>query len=139
MKVLVVDDDDDVRTITRLSLTTVGGLAVVEARNGPEALDLARREHPDLILLDVMMPEMDGPQTLQALRQHPSTADMPVVFLTAKALQSEIDRLRQFDVCGVLIKPFDPMTLAAQLRKMTAVRPGRIPSGASAPSPAFPS
>ena len=139
MKVLVVDDDDDVRTITKLSLTNVGGLAVVEARNGPEGLDLAQREHPDLILLDVMMPEMDGPQTLQALRQHASTADIPIVFLTAKALQSEIDRLRQFDVCGVLSKPFDPLTLAARLREvMSDVRPAQIPSGASAPNPLSP-
>ena len=125
MKVLVVDDDDDVRTITRLSLTTVGGLDVVEAGDGRSAVDIALRERPDLILLDVMMPEMDGPHTLAALRAHPSLAGTPIVFLTAKALQSEIDRLHSFNVAAVFIKPFDPLTLSDRLRDaVREVRPG---------------
>ena len=129
MKVLIVDDDDDVRTITRLSLTTVGGMDVVEAGDGRSAVDIALRERPDLILLDVMMPEMDGAQTLAALRAHASLAGTPIIFLTAKALQSEIDRLHRFNVAAVFIKPFDPLTLADRLRDAVhQVRPGQTPS-----------
>lgn len=129
MKVLVVDDDEDVRTITRLSLTTVGGMDVLEAGDGRSAVDLALRERPDLILLDVMMPEMDGAQTLAALRAHAPLAGTPVIFLTAKALQSEIDRLNRFNVAAVFIKPFDPLTLADRLRDaLGQVRPAQNPS-----------
>jgi DNA-binding response OmpR family regulator len=134
MKILVVDDDDDVRAITRLSLTEVGGMDVMDAPDGRRAIEAALRERPDLILLDVMMPEMDGVQTLAALRSHRALADIPVVFLTAKALQSEIDRLRRFDVAAVFVKPFDPLTLAARLRDVDRrVRPGQSPFAGSTP------
>ena len=132
MKILVVDDDDDIRTITRLSITTVGGMDVVEAADGRAALDAALCERPDLILLDVMMPEMDGVQTLAALRSHGSVDRIPVVFLTAKALQSEIDRLLSFNVAAVFVKPFDPLTLADRLRDIERrVRLAQSPSAAS--------
>jgi CheY-like chemotaxis protein len=128
MKVLVVDDDDDVRTITRLSLTTIGGMTVVEAPNGHTAIDLALVERPDLILLDVMMPEMDGPQTLARLRSHEALAATPVVFLTAKALRSEIDRLLDLQVAAVFVKPFDPLTLGSRLRDVErSLTRGRSP------------
>ena len=131
MKVLVVDDDDDIRTITRLSLTTVGGMEVVEAADGPAAVDAAICERPDLILLDVMMPEMDGVQTLTALRSHGSVDRIPVVFLTAKALQSEIDRLLSCNVAAVFVKPFDPLTLADRLREVVRrLRLAQSPSAA---------
>ena len=131
MKVLIVDDDDDIRTITRLSLTTVGGLDVVEAADGRAAVDAALCERPDLILLDVMMPEMDGVQTLAALRSQGAVAGIPVVFLTAKALQSEIDRLLSFNVAAVFVKPFDPLTLADRLRDVARrVRLAQSPSAA---------
>lgn len=126
MKVLVVDDDDDIRTIVRLSLSEVGGMEVEEAADGGSAVDAALDERPDLILLDVMMPGMDGVQTLAALRSHPSLSQIPVVFLTAKALQSEIDRLLSFDVAAVFVKPFDPLTLAMRLRDVSRrVRPAQ--------------
>lgn len=129
MKVLVVDDDDDIRTITRLSLADVGGMDVIEAADGRNAVDLALREQPDLVLLDVMMPEMDGVQTLAALRAHSALENVPVVFLTAKALQSEIDRLLSFKVAAVFVKPFDPLTLASRLRNVDRqVRPAQTPS-----------
>jgi two-component system, OmpR family, response regulator len=135
MKVLVVDDDDDIRTITQLSLSEVGGMEVVEAADGRAAVDAALGERPDLILLDVMMPEMDGVQTLAALRSHVTLAQIPVVFLTAKALQSEIDRLLSFNVAAVFVKPFDPLTLADRLRDVARrVRLGQSPSGALASS-----
>lgn len=135
MKVLVVDDDDDIRTITRLGLTAVGGMEVVEASDGRTAVDAAICERPDLILLDVMMPNMDGVQTLAALRSHGAVAQIPVVFLTAKALQSEIDRLSRFNVAAVFVKPFDPLTLADRLRDVARrVTLAQSPSGASGSS-----
>jgi CheY-like chemotaxis protein len=116
MRVLVVDDEADIRRITRLCLTRFGGMEVLEAPSGPEALQLARDARPDAILLDVMMPGMDGPTTLQALRAAPETAAIPVVFLTAKAMESEIARLRTLGAVGVLTKPFDPEKLPADFR-----------------------
>ncbi len=116
MKVLVVDDEADIRRIAQLALTRIGGLEVVEARSGAEALEIARAAAPDVVLLDVMMPGMDGPETLQALRADATTAAIPVVFLTAKALETEQRRLLDLGAAGVLVKPFDPLKLAAELR-----------------------
>jgi two-component system, OmpR family, response regulator len=118
MKVLLVDDEEDVREIARLSLGRVGGMDVCEASNGPEALQRAEEEKPDFILMDMMMPGMDGPATLLALRANPSTASIPIVFLTAKALPSEVERLHQLGAAGVITKPFDPMTLAREVRRV---------------------
>ena len=120
MKILVVDDEADIRRVARLSLTRLGGMEVVEAASGPEALQQARSSAPDAILLDVMMPGMDGPAVLLALRAEPATAGIPVVFLTAKAMTSEVERLQGLGAVGVLTKPFDPVTLAQDLR--TALR-----------------
>ena len=116
MKVLLIDDEDDIRKVARLSLARVGKMEVVDAAGGLEGVRRAEDESPDVILLDVMMPGLDGPSTLAALRSNAKTAGIPVVFLTAKAMPAEIERLRSLGVKGVLIKPFDPMTLPAQLR-----------------------
>jgi len=116
VKVLVIDDEPDIRRIARLGLTKVGKMDVVEAANGAEGLARAKAERPDAILLDVMMPGLDGPSTLARLREDPDTAAVPVVFLTAKAIAAEVDRLRSLGAAGVLTKPFDPMTLARELR-----------------------
>ena len=116
VKVLIVDDEPDIRRIARLGLTRVGGMEVVEATNGIEALAKAKDEKPDAVLLDVMMPGLDGPSTLARLREDPATAGVPVVFLTAKAIAAEVDRLKSLGAAGVLTKPFDPMTLARDLR-----------------------
>jgi len=121
MKVLVVDDEPDIRRIARLGLSRVGGMEVVEATNGIEGLARAKAERPDAILLDVMMPGLDGPSTLARLREDPDTASMPVVFLTAKAIAAEVDRLRGLGAAGVLTKPFDPMTLARELKAALGV------------------
>ncbi len=118
MKVLLVDDEEDVREIARLSLGRVGGMEVCDAASGPEGVLRAAQERPDFILLDMMMPDMDGPATLNALRANPETASIPVIFLTAKALPSEIDRLRQMGAVGIVTKPFDPMTLASEVRRI---------------------
>jgi len=116
MKVLIIDDEDDIRRIACLSLTRVGKMEVVDASGGPEGVKKAASERPDAILLDVMMPGLDGPATLAALRSNPATAEIPVVFLTAKAMASEIERLLGLGARGVLTKPFDPMSLPQELK-----------------------
>ena len=118
MRVLVIDDDDDVRRIARLSLARVGGMEVEDADNGRDGVRKAEEFLPDLVLLDMMMPVYDGPAVLEALRANPRTAAIPVVFLTAKAMSSEARRLEAMGARGVLTKPFDPMTLPARLREL---------------------
>ncbi|HXG54726.1 MAG TPA: response regulator [Vicinamibacterales bacterium] len=118
MKVLIIDDDADIRFIAGLSLGRVGGMEVIEAASGAEGLTKARDEQPDVILLDMMMPMMDGSQTLAALRAQPATATTPVIFLTAKAIGAEVDRMTALGAAGVLIKPFDPRTLPADVRAL---------------------
>jgi CheY-like chemotaxis protein len=115
MKVLVIDDEDDIRRIAMISLSGVGGMVVAEANGGLEGIRKAREERPDVILLDMMMPGLDGLATFQVLRGDPETSGIPVVFLTAKAMSAEVDRLRALGARGVLIKPFDPMALPGQL------------------------
>ncbi len=116
MKVLIIDDEDDIRRIVRLSLSRVGGMEVIDASNGPDGVREAESGHPDAILLDMMMPVMDGPATLTALRANPATESIPIVFLTAKAQTAEIERLRAMGARGVLTKPFDPLALPDLLR-----------------------
>lgn len=116
MRVLIIDDEADIRRVACLSLARIGGMDVSDAANGLEGTEKAAAERPDAILLDVMMPGLDGPATLHALRADPRTAGIPVVFLTAKAMPDEVARLLALGVRGVLNKPFDPMTLPAQLR-----------------------
>lgn len=120
MKVLIIDDEDDIRRIARLSLARVGGMDVIEASNGPDGIREAEGALPDAILLDMMMPLMDGPATFEALKQSPLARGIPVVFLTAKAQASEIERMRALGARGVLTKPFDPMTLPDLLRAALA-------------------
>ena len=121
MKVLIVDDEPDIRRIAKLGLARVGKMDVVEATNGNEALARAKEDHPDAVLLDVMMPGLDGPSTLARLREDPATSAIPVVFLTAKAIAAEVDRLKSLGAAGVLTKPFDPMTLARELRAVLGI------------------
>lgn len=120
---LIIDDEADIRRVARLSLARIGGMDVSDAANGLEGIERAAAEEPDAILLDVMMPGLDGPATLHALRADPRTAAIPVVFLTAKAMPDEVARLLAMGVRGVLNKPFDPMTLPAELR--AALGPAR--------------
>ena len=117
-KVLLVDDDADIRRIGQLSLQAVGKWNVVLAASGAEALLAAEREAPDLILLDVMMPEMDGPTTLQRLRETKATAMIPMLFLTAKVQRNEVERFLQLGAQGVIRKPFDPMLLPKEILQL---------------------
>lgn len=118
--VLIVEDDPDVRLITRLSINKIGGMNATEASSGKRAVELVEQNRFDLILLDVMMPEMDGPTTLSRIRNIDNGVDVPVIFLTAKALPKEIDRLLTFGVQGVITKPFDPMTLSQVVNDILA-------------------
>ncbi len=129
MKVLIVEDEPDLRLIVRLSLRE-RGVAVVEAASGADGVEVARAERPDIVLLDVMMPAMDGPTTFEALRADATTCRIPVVFLTAKAMPSEIERLLALGAAGVLVKPFDPLALADELGRIL----GRPDAGNSPPA-----
>ena len=124
MTILVVDDDDFVRMLTRVSLSKVGGMRVLEASGGAEGLLLATQEQPDVIMLDVMMPGMDGADTLRALRANPATAAIPVIFLTAKAMPDEKARLSELGAAAVFTKPFDPLTIADDVRRVLGQRAG---------------
>jgi len=119
MTVLVVDDEDDIRLIVGQGLIA-SGLAVVVAANGAEGLTLARRHVPDLIVLDVMMPEMDGYATLAALRGDPTTVRIPVMMLTAKNMTASEEALRDMGVVGFVAKPFIPRELVEHVRAALA-------------------
>lgn len=114
--VLCVEDDPDIRALVELALGPVGGLRVSSCGSGAEALALAAELRPDLVLLDVMMPGMDGIETLRRLRADARTAELPVVFVTAKVQRHEIDAYRRQGALGVIAKPFDPMRLADRVR-----------------------
>ena len=119
MKILVIDDDSDVREIASLSLRSLGHMEVSVAESGPDGLGKAAREQPDVILLDVTMPGMDGPETLAALRRDPATASIPVIFLTARPRDA---RAEGRNVAGVLAKPFDAVALPERIRAILEKR-----------------
>ena len=117
-RILVVDDDEDVRRLAVMSLTRVGGYEVRSAASGSACIEALADEIPDLVVLDVMMPVIDGAATLELIRSDPRTRDVPVVFLTAGVVEVDVDRLRSLPVSGVLRKPFDPMTLPAEVAQL---------------------
>lgn len=114
-KVLIIDDEDDIREVAALSLESVAGWEVVTANSGSQGLARAVEYQPDAILLDVMMPGMDGPTTFRELRKNPATAKIPVLLLTAKVQSSDQRRFADLGVEAVLFKPFDPLTLSTQI------------------------
>lgn len=109
--VLMVDDDPAIRRIADLSLTRVGKWKVLLAESGAQALELAGQTKPDVILMDVMMPQMDGPTTVQRLHRELDLAETPVIFMTAKVMRQEMEAYEQYGAAGVIKKPFDPLTL----------------------------
>lgn len=117
-RVLIIDDEDDIRTVAALTLEMVADWEVLVATNGKEGIERARQERPDAILLDVMMPEMDGPTTFRNLQAIPETRDIPVLLLTAKVQAVDQQRFADLGVAGVLFKPFDPLALADQVAKV---------------------
>jgi CheY-like chemotaxis protein len=122
MKILIVDDEEDIRQIARFALSQVGSMKVLEAENGSEGVRIAVEEKPDAILMDVLMPGMDGLAALVELRKNPGTSAIPVIFLTAHSSPSEMEKLKSIGAAGVLNKPFDPITLADEVE---AVLKGR--------------
>lgn len=115
LRILLVEDDLDIQKMVRLSLKYQGGHEVTVASGGKEGLELAASQQFDLVLLDVMMPDMDGYETCKALKANPATETIPVIFLSARAQQAEVQRGQELGAIGYLVKPFDPMRLSGQL------------------------
>jgi len=115
-RILYVEDEPDIQAVAKLALEMVGGFTVKICSSGEEAVREAKAFAPDLLLLDVMMPGMDGPSTLKALRELPPLAELPVVFMTAKVQPAEVAYYKSLGARDVIAKPFDPMTLASQVR-----------------------
>lgn len=116
--ILIIDDEEDIREIARICLETVGDWQVSTAKSGSEGLIYAQSKQPDAILLDMMMPEMDGLNTLVKLRTNQLTMNIPVIFLTAKYNLLESGKFAQLEVKGIIPKPFEPMTLAQQVEQL---------------------
>jgi len=114
-RILIIDDEDDIRQVAAMSLETVAGWDVVLANSGKQGIERASAEQPDAILLDVMMPEMDGPTTLLKLKANGSTSHIPVLLLTAKVQGPDQRKFAEMGVKAILFKPFDPLTLARQI------------------------
>jgi two-component system, OmpR family, response regulator len=117
-RVLYVEDEPDIQAVAKIALEMLGGFTVKICSSGQDALNEAVAFAPDMILLDVMMPGMDGPSTLQALRQLPELAQVPVAFMTAKVQPAEVAHYKALGALNVIAKPFDPMTLAQQVRSI---------------------
>ena len=117
-RILLVEDEPHLLMVTRVTLERVGGFEVRGCSSGEEAIREARDFRPDLILLDVMMPGMDGITTLRLLRSAPDTVGIPIVFMTARAQKAEMDAYANLGAAGVVTKPFDPMTLPNHLREI---------------------
>lgn len=114
-RILHIEDEDDIRTIAKLTLEALGGYTVESCASGTEAIARAPHFKPDMILLDVMMPGMDGPMTLTELRKLPVTQHTPVIFMTAKEQPHEIVKFRELGAVDVVTKPFDPQALCEHL------------------------
>ena len=121
-RILIVEDDPDIQKVTSLTLTTLGGFTVHVCGSGREALADAGAFGPDLILLDVMMPDMDGPRVLRALRDREATARIPVVFMTAKCQAVDLAEYMRSGALAVIAKPFDPIRLSDTLRGIWRTR-----------------
>lgn len=114
----MVEDEADIRAIAKIALMSVGGFTLKICSSGREALENAASFNPDLFLLDVMMPDLDGPSTLKALRQLPETKLTPAIFMTAKVQPNEIAELKALGALDVIAKPFDPMALASLIKNI---------------------
>jgi two-component system, OmpR family, alkaline phosphatase synthesis response regulator PhoP len=117
LNVILAEDDLDIQLVARLALKRAGFIVKVVG-NGRDALDAVRIQAPDVILLDWMMPELDGPETCRQLKADPATADIPVVFLTAKSQEAEIQRGLSLGAIGYVTKPFDALTLGQHVKDL---------------------
>jgi CheY-like chemotaxis protein len=114
-RILIIDDEDDIREVASLSLEATAGWQVAAASSGAQGIELAKTYQPDAILMDVMMPGVDGPTTFRKMQQTPEIAHIPVLLLTAKVQGVDKRRFAELGVAAVLFKPFDPLTLAEQI------------------------
>ena len=123
---VLVDDEPDIRTIASMALEQLGGWSVLEAGDGASALEMILAHPPDLVLLDVMLPDTDGPTVFSQLRRHAATRRVPVIFMTARTQAHERARYADLGALGVIEKPFDPMQLAAEIDRLMAqeIQPG---------------
>lgn len=117
-KVLLIDDEKDIQTLVKMSLEFTGGHQVIIADNGLKGIKMAEKESPDVILLDVMMPKLDGFETFKRLQDNDKTKDIPVIFLTAKAQKKEIQQGLELGAIGYITKPFDSMKLNDEMGKI---------------------
>ncbi|MFT5889147.1 MAG: two-component system OmpR family response regulator [Zhongshania sp.] len=117
-RVLYIEDEPDIRMVAEIALHQVGGLDVKACASGDEGLAIITEFKPQLILLDVMMPGMDGPQTLKELRRIPEFEHTAVIFITAKVQPDEVEQFKQLGAADVITKPFNPMSLADDIRKI---------------------
>lgn len=116
--ILLIDDEETIREVVQIGIEIESGWQVALAASGTEGIDLAQSQQPDVILLDVMMPEMDGIDTLSHLKGNNKTSSIPVIFLTAKAQAEEKNQFQSLGVVDVITKPFNAMTLASQIAKI---------------------
>jgi two-component system, OmpR family, response regulator len=124
-KILLVDDEQDIRQVAAFSLRKIGQFEVSLASSGEEGMQMALAEKPDAIIVDMMMPGMDGMTLFEKLRKNPETQNIPVIFMTAKAQPKEIEEYMARGACGVIAKPFDPMTLPQEIRDIASQLPGK--------------
>jgi two-component system OmpR family response regulator len=119
-RITYVEDEPHIREIVQLALEELGGFTLHVCESGPEALDTAPIFHPDLVLLDVMMPGMNGIQTFRSLKELPAMSDTPIIFVTAKAQKHEIQQYKSLGAADVIAKPFNPITLPADIQAIWA-------------------
>lgn len=117
-RIVYVDDEEDILQVATLCLETVGGFEVMSCENGFIGYDKVLQEKPDLILLDVMMPGMDGPETLMKIKSNQDVAAIPVIFMTARVQPEDIKKYMDLGAVGVIEKPFDPMKLAERVSEI---------------------
>jgi len=115
-RILLAEDENDIREIVSAALEILGKFTVEPCASGDEAIEKAAAFNPDIILLDVMMPGIDGPTTLGKLREIPTLEKTPVIFVTAKAMPAEIERYKSLGAIGVIVKPFDPTTICSEIQ-----------------------
>ncbi|MEQ8333088.1 response regulator [Nisaea sp.] len=125
LKILHVDDEADIRSITKLALESIGRFDVLSCASGEEALASVTVQAPDLIVMDVMMPGMDGPTTYRAFQKDPAAARIPVIFMTAKTQSDEVGMLMELGAIGVIAKPFDPVQLSTEVQRIWDSRTSR--------------
>jgi CheY-like chemotaxis protein len=116
--IVVIDDEDDLRTVIKAALVKYAGWQVSTAATALEGLELVQNQQPDLVLLDISMPDMDGYQCFETLQAETSTADIPVILLTARVLPRDRRQFAQMGIAGVITKPFNPLTLWQQIEEI---------------------